>query len=248
MHPIRGEAMPTYSDDDLSRSSDSACAYPTADGRPLGETDFHRAVIFYLIEVLQRHFARERTYVSGNILLFYRPGDRRRHVAPDVLVVRDLDPHPRENFLLWEEERSPQVVIEVTSKSTRREDLREKFALYRDEIRVAEYFLFDPLGDYLEPRLQGFRLRDGQYVPIAMVDGRLPSAELGLSFEPTGDELSVYDPARQRWLPTGAELAMEEKARREAAEEQSRRDREELDRLRRQLAELRGSADDGRPL
>lgn len=213
----------------------------------MGETDFHRAVMFYLIEVLQRHFAGERTYVSGNILLFYRPGDRHRHVAPDVLVVRDLDPHPRANFLLWEEERSPQVVIEVTSKSTRREDLREKFALYRDEIRVAEYFLFDPLGDYLEPRLQGFRLRDGQYVPIAMVDGRLPSAELGLSFEPTGDELSVYDSARQRWLPTGAELAMEEKARREAAvescrieqqrrreaEEQSRRDREELDRLRR---------------
>jgi len=178
----------------------------------MGETDLHREVMFSVIESLKMHYAGQRTYVSGNILLFYRPGDRRRHISPDVLVVKDLEHRPRENYLLWKEGRPPNVVIEVTSRTTRREDLKKKFELYRDEIRVAEYFLFDPLGDYLQPRLQGFRLREGQYEPIDPVDGRLPSLELGLSFECYGDQLRIFDPQRGRWLPTHLEVFVEAQA------------------------------------
>lgn len=171
----------------------------------MGETDLHREVMFSAIESLKMHYAGQRVYVSGNILLFYRPGDRRRHISPDVLVVKDLEHRPRENYLLWKEGRPPNVVIEVTSRTTRREDLKKKFELYRDEIHVAEYFLFDPLGDYLDPRLQGFRLREGQYEPIESVDGRLPSLELGLIFERHGDQLRIFDPVQGRWLPTHRE-------------------------------------------
>ncbi len=39
--------------------------------------------------------------------------------------------------MLWEEGRPPQVVTEVTSESTRDEDLYDKFEIYRDQVQVA---------------------------------------------------------------------------------------------------------------
>ena len=57
--------------------------------------------------------------------------------------------------------------------------------------------MFDPTEDYLTPPLQGFRLVDGEYLPIEPVDGRLPSEVLGLHLEQDGRELRLYDPARR---------------------------------------------------
>jgi Uma2 family endonuclease len=186
-----------------------------------------------LIATLKQHFAAQpRVYVSGNLLLFYEQGNRRRHVSPDVFVVRGVANHNRPNYLLWEEGRAPQVVIELTSSSTRNEDLRTKFRLYQDRLRVREYFLFDPLGDYLQPALQGHRLRQGAYRPIRPQGGRLPSQVLGLHLEGSGRELRLYDPAAGSWLPTSQERV----ALAEAALEQSEAENE---RLRQELAELR---------
>jgi Uma2 family endonuclease len=196
--------------------------YPTTDGRPMGETDLHRNIMFAAIESLKLHYAGQQVYVSGNILLFYQPGNRRRHVSPDVLVVKGLDPHDRENYLLWEEGRPPNVVIEVTSGSTRDEDLYDKFEIYRDQIRVLEYFLFDPRGDYLEPSLQGYRLKARRYQPIKPVDVRLPSRELGLHLETHNRELRFFDPATGHWLPTPDEARQAAEAERRQAESERR--------------------------
>jgi Uma2 family endonuclease len=223
--------------------------YPTSDGKPMAETDQHRDLMNALIETLKVHYAaRPRVYVSGNLLLFYRPGDRRRHVSPDVFVVKGVAKHDRPNYLLWEEKKGPDVVIELTSSSTRREDLRDKFQLYRDTLQVPEYFLFDPLGDYLDPPMQGYRLREGEYHLIRPYRGRLPSKALGLHLERHGKELRLYDPASARWLPTPLEMAAraqaergrieaerdEERTARRQAEAELERLRQELERLRRQ--------------
>jgi Uma2 family endonuclease len=234
--------------------------YPTSDGKPMGETDLHRNVMVVTIETLKMHFSGQQVYVSGNLLLFYRPGNKRRHVSPDVLVVRGLEPRDRENYLLWQEGRAPNVVIEVTSQSTRDEDLEDKLEIYRDEIKVAEYFLFDPRSEYLNPALQGYRLSRGRYEPIEPVGGRLASVELGLQLESDGSRLRFYDPASQRWLPTPQEMHREVLAalqrneaalqrneavlqQKEAALQQSeavRRQAEaEAERLRQELAALR---------
>jgi Uma2 family endonuclease len=226
----------------------------------MGETDLHRNVMFSAIETLKMHYAGQPVYVSGNILLFYRPGNKRRHVSPDVLVVRDLEPRDRENYLLWEEGRAPDVVIEVTSQSTRDEDLEDKLEIYRDEVKVTEYFLFDPRSEYLNPSLQGYRLDRGRYVPIAPADGRLPSRELGLHLEVDGNQLRFYDLATARRLPTPQEARLEALAalqQKDAALEQKYAALEqkdaaleqkdaalqtaeaELDRLRRELDALR---------
>ena len=58
------------------------------------------------------------------------------------------------------------MIFEVTSSKTRKEDSVTKRDLYA-KLGVLEYFLFDPLGDYLKPRLQGYRLEDDRYSPIS---------------------------------------------------------------------------------
>jgi hypothetical protein len=114
-------------------------------------------------------------------------------------------------------------VIEVTSRSTRDEDLEDKFEIYRDEVRVAEYFLFDPRGDYLRPALQGYRLQSGRYERIKRVAGRLPSLELGLHLEQDGKHLRFWDPVARRWLPTPQEAREAAEAERKRAEAERQR-------------------------
>ena len=106
-------------------------------------------------------------HVGGNLLLFYEEGNRRKHVSPDAFMVRGIPKLPlRDYYLLWEEGRPPNVVIEITSKTTKREDQNKKRVLYRDVLKISEYFQFDPTEDYLKPSLQGVRRIGDDYVPI----------------------------------------------------------------------------------
>ncbi len=185
----------------------------------MGETDLHRQDMIDVIEVLEDYFAADpRVYVSGNLLLFYERGNRRKHISPDAFVVRGVPKLPRRDYyLLWEEGKSPDVVIEITSKTTRREDQKKKREIYREILKVTEYFQFDPTRDYLKPPLQGFRLIEGEYVPIAPIRGRLPSEVLGLHLEKSAEQLRLFDPAAGGWLPTRFERIQQEmNARREA--------------------------------
>jgi Uma2 family endonuclease len=218
--------------------------YPTTDGRPMAETDLHFDAMVSSKMALDARYADDpNIYVSGNLLLYYVRGNKRRHVAPDVFVVKGVPKQKRDYYLLWEEGKSPDAIIEITSKSTRTEDTTKKFKIYRDILKVREYFLFDPRGDYLDPTLQGYRLSRGDYVPIAAVANRLPSNVLGLHLERSGLDLRFWDPKTGAWLPTLQEQAQRERADRVRAEtaverlEQDFRElRAELDALKRKLA------------
>jgi Uma2 family endonuclease len=180
--------------------------YPTSDGKPMAETDWHRILMIDLIQTLENWFADyPKVYVSGNLLMFYVPGDRRRHLSPDVFVVKGVPKHKRLYYLVWEEKKGPDIVIELTSKSTRNEDLKKKFELYQGILKVSEYFLFDPLGDYLKPPLMGYRLQGEKYRPISPIKNRLPSQTLQLHLEHDGENLRLYEPKSGHWLPTPAE-------------------------------------------
>jgi Uma2 family endonuclease len=180
--------------------------YPTSDGRPFAESDWHREIMMDLIEVLQTYYANDpHVYVSGNLLVYYVPGNKRRRVAPDVFVVKGVAKHQRPYFPLWEERKRPNLVIEVTSSKTRSEDTKKKFLLYQSVLKVQEYFLFDPFEDYLNPSLQGYRLQQGKYVPVRPMEGRLPSRVLGLQLERDGLDLRLFDLKGKRWLPTTEE-------------------------------------------
>ncbi len=210
--------------------------YPTADGKPMAETQLHVRLLAALIQTLEAFFrADPRVYVWGNMMMYYERGNPRRHVAPDIFFVRGVPKHMRENYLVWRERRAPQVVIELTSRSTRREDTDTKFALYRDVLRVREYFLFDPRAEYLDPPLQGYRLRAGQYLPIKPVTGRLPSRWLKLHLEGAGNQLRLWDPAAGQWLLSPEEARDQAAAERDQAEAEVERLRREVEELRRRL-------------
>ena len=75
---------------------------------------------------------------------------------------------PRDSYLLWNEPKGPDFVLEVTSKSTRGTDERRKRELYAS-LGVSEYFLYDPRAEWLTPPLQGWRLHEGEYRALPAV-------------------------------------------------------------------------------
>ncbi|HVG10785.1 MAG TPA: Uma2 family endonuclease [Thermoanaerobaculia bacterium] len=198
--------------------------YPSSDGKPMAESDLHRKEMMYLIEALEGWYEdAPDVYVSGNLLLYYVRGDRNYVVAPDVFVVKGITKRNRDLYKLWEEGRGPAFVIEVTSDSTRDEDLGRKRSLY-EQWGVEEYFLHDPDEDYLKPGLQGYRLVNGRYQKIVPeADGTLLSRTTGLRLRRDGNHLRLIDPATGTPLPGIEEL------------------REAVWRLRREL-EARGSS------
>ena len=214
--------------------------YPTSDGKPMAETDFHRDQMVLLIETLSDYFRGDpQVYVSGDILLFYQQGDKRKHLAPDVLVVLGIEKRPRNNYLLWREDKAPDVVFEVTSASTRNEDLGKKQRLYA-KMGVQEYVLFDPRQEYLDPRLRLLRLAGDSYVPVV---GKLFLETIGLELVVVGEQLRLVGPDG-KLLPTPREaLAEKDTALAESCGQliDTRRDlsetRDELTRTRVTLAE-----------
>jgi Uma2 family endonuclease len=198
----------------------------------MAETELHRILMVALIDMLEYWYADDpKVCVSGNLLMYYMRGDKRRHVSPDVFVTFGVPKKIRDYYLTWEEGKNPSVIIELTSSSTKSEDTVKKFALYRDVLKVKEYFLFDPRADYLDPRLKGFRLRGREYAPISLVAGRMPSKLLQLHLEPAGQELRLFDPATAQWLPTPKELFEQEKREKAALAEENARLRQQLERL-----------------
>jgi Uma2 family endonuclease len=154
--------------------------YPESDGEPMAETDDHRDEISELVFTLKDYFeGHEDTYVSGNLLVYYEEGNAKKRRAPDIFVVQGVPNQQRRTYRLWEEGQAPVMVIELTSKGTKTEDQQEKPEVYA-AMGIEYYFLYDVLGEYLTPSLQGKRLGpDGKYHPLAG-RRRLPCPPLGL--------------------------------------------------------------------
>ncbi|MDH4137165.1 MAG: Uma2 family endonuclease [Anaerolineae bacterium] len=211
--------------------------YPESDGEPMAETDTHRKQMVYLIEALDDYFRDDQVYVAGNLFLYYEEGDIHQVVAPDVFVVKGVPKGDRRTYKLWEEDdKGPQVVFEVTSRRTRKEDLGPKKGTY-EMLGVREYFLFDPLGEYLEPPLVGYWLEEGGYRREA--GERLVSEVLGLELRVEGGRLWLYDPE------TGEKLLspLEAQSARRAEAAARREAEEELARLRAEMARQRDSGE-----
>ncbi|HTE18853.1 MAG TPA: Uma2 family endonuclease, partial [Armatimonadota bacterium] len=222
---------------------------PCSDGEPM-ETQRHVLQMLLLVESLSLHWMdRQDFFVAGNMFVYYRKEGRTRHEAlgPDVFVALDVPRRERKSWVVWQEGKGPDVVIELLSESTAARDRGAKMRIYRDVLRVAEYFWYDPFSD----EWARFELRDGSYLPIQPdAAGRLPSRRLGLVLtREDGEYISV--PARWlRWatpegvvLTTAAEAAAQQQQRAEheqqrAEHEQQRADQEQQ-RAERLAAKLR---------
>lgn len=204
--------------------------YPESDGMPMGETDLHRDWMVRILDILRYRYRKQRVYVASDLLVYYEEGVPRRFVVPDNFVVLDCDPERRRVFKTWEEGKSPDVVFEVTSRSTRRDDESLKPQIY-ERIGVQEYFLYDPSCEYLQPALQGFRRQsdEGLTSISPASDGSLTCEVLGITLRLADQDLVMVDLHSEEVLKTEAEA---ERATREAAELKIVELQAEIDRLR----------------
>ena len=225
--------------------------YPETDGKPMAETLQHILVITYLLSALRDFFRNAAdVYVGANNLIYYKEGDVSASFAPDCYVIFGLDKTPRRVYKLWQEQRAPSVIFEITSQSTWMDDLGNKRVLYA-RLGVQEYFIYDVEHAELEPSLQGFRLEHGEYARIAPdAQGRLVSRELGLALQEIDDTLRLihldtyqivltpdenYQAARE-----AEELAREAEEQAREAEAHARAAELENERLRAEIEKLRG--------
>ena len=192
--------------------------YPSSNGEPMAETDWHRKLLMELLQIIEHHFREhEDIYVSGDLLIYYKMGDNTKSVAPDVFVVQGVAKKQRGTYLTWEESHTPDFVLELASPSTVQHDLTAKKDLYESVLKVKEYYIYDPLHQ-IQPHFMGFRLVAGVYQEIAFVNERLPSEVLNLELGERDGTLRMYDPTIERWLVPPAERAehAEERAEQEA--------------------------------
>lgn len=195
---------------------------PETDGLPM-DHELQALQMDLSFETLRLHFAGRRVHVGKNQIIYYSADQVRRRdfLGPDVYVVLDADSYPRPSWVIWDEGKAPEVVLEVLSESTHRRDRGEKKRIYQDDIGVEEYFWYDPLTG----ELAGFRRRDGRYEPLAPdAAGRLPCAVLGLTlviWEGT------YQGVHGRWLrwatAEGVLLPTREEAERQRADQERTR-------------------------
>ena len=175
---------------------------------------------------------------------------------PDLLIALDVDPaayYESNGYIIGEQGKPPDFVLEVASASTADEDTGPKRLDY-EALGISEYWRFDETGDYHKTKLAGDRLVDGHYETIAVEeldDGVLQgySAALNLHLRWEQGELRWHDPATGRHILTyddqrtradnAQSLAqseraarMEAAARAEAAEARAEAAEAELRRLR----------------
>ena len=193
------------------RAAGQPVEYPYSDGKVLMETDPHARSIIDMRDQLDTHFkARQDAYVAGSMALYYRQGDPAAVVVPDVFVVLGAaHKQARKSYLLWEEGGVvPSFVVEVASRSTSRRDTTSKRATY-ERMGVCEYWRFDPLGELIAGRLEGWRLAGGRYERVRSVraGGWHRSEALELELRAERWLLRFHDPQLGRDMLTHAETS-----------------------------------------
>ena len=235
--------------------------YPCEDDEPMAATDFHAEQITTFSEQLSRYFASNaHIYIGVDNFIYYREGDMRKFVSPDVYVVLGADKYPlRRSFYTWAEGTVPAAVFEFLSDATAHQDRHEKVRLYLLEMGVREYFIHQP--EMKKPaEFRGWRRNpSGGIVELTPdAQGGLFSEALNLWFR-WEDQLHSHVRLLRPYLPDGTaittpmeehhlrvaaeELVAEETERRQAAERLTREETErrqaieaELERLQAQLA------------
>ena len=196
-----------------------------------------------------RNYPPDQVFVAADMNLYYDVHHLLYHKRPDWFAVvgvsrfyqkRDL----RLSYVIWQEEVSPFIVVELLSPGTEKEDLgraqpREaeqppgKWEVYERYLKVPYYVVY---SRYTR-ELQVFTLDGLRYRQLALVENRLWLAEieLGLGMWEGAYQgiketwLRWYDKERQ-WIPTPAERAEREYKRAEGEYKRAEQERERAER------------------
>ncbi|HEY6728968.1 MAG TPA: Uma2 family endonuclease [Polyangiaceae bacterium] len=220
---------------------------PCEDGEPM-DTPRHRLQMNLLIDSLEDAWAgRDDYYVGGNMFVYFSELQVKKNDfrGPDVFVVLDTEWRHRKSWVAWEEGgKLPDVVIELTSPSTRRVDHEDKKRLYANVWRCPEYFIFDPDTEELDAYRLDVETRDYVAVPPD-ARGDYPVAGLQLRLGLRPGKLSAYEGNFLRWidaagepLPTARERLRHEQQRAETERQRAETERQRAEDAERRLREL----------
>ncbi len=234
------------------------------DGEPM-ESDWHVKAMGVLVNSILHHFRdRDDFYTAGNMFLYFNAEEARNRDfrGPDFFLVWNTHRRPmRKYWVLWHENwRTPNVVIELCSPTTIKEDYGRKKDIYEKTLHVKDYFCYDPDTG----KLDGWRLKRGKYVSLKPdADGRLWSEELGLWVGPWRCKVMSYEDTWLRFFdkegrlvlhPDEAAIINAEKAERnaekaernaETANERAKAAEAEVAALRAKLASLEAKSKNG---
>ncbi|MBK6848184.1 MAG: Uma2 family endonuclease [Proteobacteria bacterium] len=157
--------------------------------KTLPEGDAHRIPKARALEALDEYFRRigRRVYLGSELPVYY-PDEAM--FAPDLIAVVDVDPREREAWVVSDEGRGLDVVIEVLVSGERAKDLRRNVERLA-RLGIPEYFIYEPR----KRRLSGHRLPAAgskTYEPIVPQGGRWRSVLLDLDLVLDGGRLRFF--------------------------------------------------------
>ena len=161
---------------------------------------------------LAQHLGKpETTVVGSDLYLSPVPPAQLQSMSgvlyPDLFVAFDADPAgylARNGYVIPEQGKPPDFVLEIASRSTGRRDTVDKRISYA-ALGIQEYWRFDETRQFHGTRLAGDRLVNGQYEPLpieALTDGSLQGYSNILNLRWTEGQLGWYDPNTGRHIAT----------------------------------------------
>ena len=158
---------------------------------------------------LAQHFAKPETTIVGAEFFLVAARRSRPLRVPDLLIAFDVDPelyYDQRGYVISDQGKPPDFVLEVASPSTAKIDTVEKRVDYA-AFGVPEYWRFDHTGESHGTRLAGDRLVGNQYESIEIVELsedvlQGESEVLNLLLRWDHGELGWIDPATGEHIPT----------------------------------------------
>ena len=143
--------------------------------------------------------------VADRWIIAHPDADRSRARRPDLLIAFNVDPaayHASNGYIVSEQGKPPDFVLEVASESTGATDTGAKRQDYA-ALGISEYWRFDETGQHHGVRLAGDQLVGDRYRPITieqLPDGTLQgySPALNLFLHWQDGQLLWIDPATQQ--------------------------------------------------
>ena len=238
-------------------SAEPTVEYPCDNEDPMCETREQYDALTYAVSAIRKHLKRhwqaaeDAHLITGDFLLYYEEGNPKKWVAPDVILAYDVQLPPRTPYLLWEVGKPPDLVMEVASPSTvKAVDQVIKHRLYQ-RLGIDEYWQYDPHGDLLAPRLQGWALQQGRYVPIpSSYDQEQEATMLYSTVLDTywgsidaRDELRLWNPKEDAWILPDLQEAERADQEAERADREAARAAQAAERADREIARAAQAAE-----
>jgi Uma2 family endonuclease len=150
-----------------------------------------------LLKAILAYLWKDRTdwFFGIDMGIYYNPDEP--PIVPDGFLSLGVESVKSENlrssYVLWEEQGIlPQLVLEVVSKTYRREYSGKKD--FYEQLGILYYVVYNPLRRR-KPSLEIYKLIQGRYLPVVGSPVWLPELGLGI-----GKERQTYQGREREWM------------------------------------------------